>query len=343
MMRQLAAFWILLLDIRYAAVQAQTAIWKFPTQGETIYANIIDTVLLDWTSTLPSTILRMWCLNETTGNSFDLASIFYVDSTGPFRYILESCQPDETVFPLFCHPELAADPLGSGFISPGGIVWSSNLAQQEKTITHTQAASSVTVTAVLLTPSPSSTLPSPLTVSTTNANLSHASTTHSATTTRSKSQVGLSGTVTAPRQSTTPLPSSGPNNNTGAKIGGAIGGVALLSFVVLALYFLHKYRRKHASPSSVSIKPLKRSFHISGVYKRRGATHTTGIFEKEGDNGTYGKQGVRLQVHEMQGSMALEKTVSRIESGVDGEGDDAIRCSPVELPGGSDHFRDELQ
>jgi hypothetical protein len=73
MMRHLAIFWVL-FDIRYAGVQAQTAIWKFPTQGEGIQANMIDTVLLDWTSTLPSTILRMWCQNGTDRGNFALGS-----------------------------------------------------------------------------------------------------------------------------------------------------------------------------------------------------------------------------------------------------------------------------
>lgn len=200
-MRHLVVFGVLLFDIRYAGVQAQTAIWTFPTQGEGLQANMIDTVLLDWTSTLPSTILRMWCQNGTDAGNFDLGSSgsllrlkvrveltctvcpvrsfyvdsIYVDSTGPFKYVMETYDPNETAFPLSCHAELAADPLGSGFDSPAGIVWSSDSAQAAKTISQTQAASSVTAT-VVLTPSPSATPTSAPPTSTTNTNPSQAST-----------------------------------------------------------------------------------------------------------------------------------------------------------------------
>lgn len=76
MTRRLVVFWVLLfLDIRYAGVQAQKAVWKTPTNGENLEANTIDSVLLDWTSTLPTTILRMWCQNKTDSNNLVLGSL----------------------------------------------------------------------------------------------------------------------------------------------------------------------------------------------------------------------------------------------------------------------------
>jgi hypothetical protein len=77
MMRRRVVFWVgvILFDIRYAGVQAQKAVWKTPVKGENVEANTIDSVLLDWTSTLPTTILRMWCQNKTDANNLFLGSL----------------------------------------------------------------------------------------------------------------------------------------------------------------------------------------------------------------------------------------------------------------------------
>jgi hypothetical protein len=74
-MRHLVVSWVLLCRIQYIAVQVQTAIWKFPLQGANLQPNVNDTVLLDWTSTFPSTILRIWCVNRTDGVTQDLGSL----------------------------------------------------------------------------------------------------------------------------------------------------------------------------------------------------------------------------------------------------------------------------
>ncbi|KAE9376881.1 hypothetical protein N431DRAFT_555177 [Stipitochalara longipes BDJ] len=309
-MRHLVVFWALLCHIRYAAVQAQTAIWKFPTQGEDIQANAIDTVLLDWTSTLPSTILRMWCVNGTDGVTQDLASSFVVNSTGPFPYILETYDPNETSFPLLCHAELASSPLGSGVDSPAGITWHSDPAEAAKTISQTRTASSVTVT--------TSSSSSSTTRSTTTNSLPQSTT---PTPTGSGSP---SSPTTAPQPSTPASP-----NNTGPIVGGVIGGIALISFIILALLFLRKYRRDHTSSSLSATEPSKQGFHLSSFYKKGGPkAGTTGIFEKEGDHGAYEKDATGLsegtKVPELQGSVAWKKPPSR--------GDDAIHYHPVELP-----------
>ncbi len=51
---------------------------EVPTQGEGLQANTTDTVLLDWTSTLPSTVLRMWCKNGTDGDNLALGSSIFL-------------------------------------------------------------------------------------------------------------------------------------------------------------------------------------------------------------------------------------------------------------------------
>lgn len=47
---------------------------EVPTQAKGLQANTADTVLLNWTSTLPSTILPMWCQDGTDGGNFALGS-----------------------------------------------------------------------------------------------------------------------------------------------------------------------------------------------------------------------------------------------------------------------------
>jgi len=110
-----------------------------------------------------------------------------------------------------------------------------------------------------------------------------------------------------------------------------IGGLALVSFIVLALLFLRKYRRDHSASSLGSTEPSKGGFSLSNLYKK-GGLGATGIFEKEGDNGAYEADGTGLsernKVPELQGSAASRS------------GDGAIRyhpVSPVELPDHSNY------
>ncbi|KUJ06306.1 uncharacterized protein LY89DRAFT_743922 [Mollisia scopiformis] len=234
---------------------------------------------------------------------------------------MENFEPNETAFPLSCHAELAGTPLGSGFDSLAGIIWSSNPAEAAKTISQIQAASSVTVTVVsTASPSPTSTLaPSssavntiPSQVSTISSSYSSSSSSSSTTTTTTTTNTLLQSTTSTPSTtqlitSPTKTASSSPKN-TGAIIGGVIGSIALLSFIILALLFLRKYQRDHSSP--ITTEDSRRSFYLSNMYKKRGMkAPTTGIFEKPGDHGAHEKEGTSLshegQVHEKEGSDAL--------------------------------------
>ncbi|OBT72716.1 hypothetical protein VF21_08831 [Pseudogymnoascus sp. 05NY08] len=345
-MRRLVVLWVgvLLFDIRYAGVQAQKAVWKTPVKGENLEANTIDSVLLDWTSTLPTTILRMWCQNKTDANNLVLASSFYVDSKGPFKYVMEKYLQDKTEFPLACHAELAENPVGGGTDCPAAIVWSSNAAEAAKTVSQKTAAPTVTVT-----PSPSSTpIPTPsatpsstppsTTDSTTTDSPSKSTTPPSSTGTEetSKSSTNSSGEpATLPTKiAETPLgattapiaPAPASPNNTGAIIGGAIGGVALIAFIILAVLFLRKFQRNRAA-SPIPTESTRRSFYLFNAYNKRGPkARTTGVFEKEGEYG--------LGIQEKEGSdvsrggRVYELPESRRER----------RYSPVELPGSSINY-----
>lgn len=103
-----------------------------------------------------------------------------------------------------------------------------------------------------------------------------------------------------------------------------IGGITLISFIVIALLFLRKYRRDHAASSLNTSESSKRGFHLSNFYKKGGQQPgIVGGFEKPGDHGPY-EVGGSGGVSELQGSGAWR-------------GDDAIRYHPVELPDRSNY------
>ncbi|OBT93440.2 hypothetical protein VE01_08683 [Pseudogymnoascus verrucosus] len=347
MMRRLVVFWVgvLLFDIRYAGVQAQKAVWKTPVKGENLEANTIDSVLLDWTSTLPTTILRMWCQNKTDVNNLVLASSFFVDSNGPFEYVMEEYLQDKTEFPLACHAELAENPVGGGTDCPAAIVWSSNAGEAAKTVSQTKAASTVTVTptpsstppSTTPTPTPSSTPPS-TTDSTSTDSLSKPTTSASST---GPERTTKSSTNTSEEPATLPTkiaespsgatiapvaPASASPSNIGAIIGGAIGGVALIAFIILAVLFLRKFQRNRAA-SPIPTDSTRRSFYLFNAYNKRGPkARTTGVFEKDGE------YGLGIQ----------EKEANDVSRGVRvyelPESERERRYSPVELPGGSVYY-----
>jgi hypothetical protein len=66
MMHYLSLLCLFLIDVKY--VRAEVT-WKFPTPGNNIQANAIDTVLLDWNSTLGNLLtLQIWCTNGPDGD-----------------------------------------------------------------------------------------------------------------------------------------------------------------------------------------------------------------------------------------------------------------------------------
>jgi hypothetical protein len=81
-----------------------------------------------------------------------------------------------------------------------------------------------------------------------------------------------------------------------------IGGLALLSFIVLAALFLRKYRRDHphAPPAHAATEPSKPGFNLLGFYQKRGGGFSTAkVHEKEGSPLPYSQQ-----VHEVPGNTA---------------------------------------
>jgi hypothetical protein len=205
-----------------------------------------------------------------------------VGSFGPFKYVLKNQDPNETRFPLECHGNLAGGQQNSPD-TPAALIWSSNLAEPATTISQTQ--SSIVVTA---------------TVSSTP--LSSSSSISSAISTSSTAAAG--SVITTPPQPTAPASTSSGGNNTGAIAGGTTGAIALLSFITLALVFLRKYKRSHASPFVAAMPPeySKQGVRPSQEWRMQemegsGAAYRIPIHEMEN----------RIPVHEMPGNNAWQK------------------------------------
>lgn len=327
--------------IALPAILAQSATWKFPTKGNGIRANAVDTVMIDWTSTLDRTILRMWCTNaigdQALGKfgsprkqkqamltmSASSVSSFDVDPSGPLKYVLEDYDPVARGFtyPLQCHGELANKPVGAGIDSPASFEWINNPSLRAKTISQT-------VTSTPTSSSTQSTFSSPTTsttTTTTSVALTGPTKSSSATPTITQTSITQNSTPPPSQSSIVVPPSSSPSNNLGAIIGGALGGLALIIFFILALVFLRKYQRKQSdSTHPVVDEPSTAKGSFFGFLKKRKGTipvAVTGVYEKDNDHRIYEKEGV------------ASKHVAQYEQGHGSEiHSSQIRFSPVELP-----------
>ncbi|KFY20267.1 hypothetical protein V491_03860 [Pseudogymnoascus sp. VKM F-3775] len=330
-MRQQVAFWALLFSIQYAGAADLTATWKTPTSGDDLKANTQDSVWLDWTSNFPTPVLRMWCKNETDGGNLALASSFKVDSNGPFEYILDSfVEPYKVNFPLSCHAELARDDEDdNGVDCPVGIVWSLNADQAMKTVSQTQSVASTATSkastttqaqssGTYTTGSPAQVTGSPSTTAQSTTDSPSQSTTNptSSTDVSSNPSTGTSesdsGATTAPVAST-----SSSSNNTGAIVGGVIGGIAVLSFIIFGLIFLRRHKRNNAPFPPVTNESSIWNFYFFNTHRKREAKVPSGPFyEKEGSG----------MARELEANAA------------GGKANHAAPYNPVELPVSSNHY-----
>ncbi|KFY21693.1 hypothetical protein V493_07192 [Pseudogymnoascus sp. VKM F-4281 (FW-2241)] len=322
-MLQRVFFWGLFFGIQYAGAALT---WKTPTSGDDLKANTQDSVWLDWSSTYPAPILRMFCLNETDGNKPALISSFEVDTNGPFEYIMDSfLEPNKMKYPLICNAELAKDEEdNSGVVCPVGIVWSYDAKLPVKTVSQTQAAPSVTTSAAskpttttldpiaskVTTGSPSQLTGSPSNTEQSTADSSSPSPSNPTSSTEQTStpSTGVSASESGVTTDGVSSASSRPNN-TGAIVGGVVGGIAVLSFIIFGLLFLRRQKRNSASSSPANSESLFANFS----------------FFKKGDAGVDA-----APVYEKEGSgMARE-----LEANAGGK---ANLTAPVELPAGANH------
>ncbi|EPE24843.1 hypothetical protein GLAREA_11424 [Glarea lozoyensis ATCC 20868] len=242
------------------------------------------------------------------------AGSFYIDVNGPFDYILENHAPGETRFPLLCHGEIGSEnnPDGPGNNSPVRFTFFSNAAQAAKTISQSQNLTSDTVSTTLVGSSMTETTKgvsaNTTSISTSSVLLSSASPSNTpAVSTRTSSESSSTSSYVSP-PSPTPI-------NTGAIVGGIIGGMALLSSVVVALLFLQKYRHNNAdiSPASIATttEPTQPIFNLfTSRQNRNGKLGIVGV--QEGNDITHPHP-----VNEVSGTGLTSKPPGRLSHDFD--------------------------
>ncbi|KAE8447428.1 hypothetical protein EG329_010842 [Mollisiaceae sp. DMI_Dod_QoI] len=319
-------FAIFFLGIQPLGVEAQTssASFQFPIQdGLTI--NLIDTIILQWTSNYDEAYLLMWCQNGTAGNNVVLGSSFQVQPVGSFGYVLSKNDPSQSAFPVACHAQLLPTPAGSGVDSPVGITFTSSPGLQAKTVSLATSSTSQT----------------PVTTSTpASSGISASSTVSTPATTSKSSEAGNTSKITSPPSTTTSNPpstgssggssssastaatasntatASANTNNTGAIVGGVIGGLGLLCFIVFGSLILRKIQRNEKEDSKPKRARSWWRFH------QVTAMQTDGLHEKD---------GTPFSRYEKDGNQRFEKegsTPVRYEKA----GDMPKRATAIELP-----------
>ncbi|OBT93447.2 hypothetical protein VE01_08684 [Pseudogymnoascus verrucosus] len=325
----------LLLNVQYASAAAT---WKTPTTGADLKANTQDSVWLDWTSTYTAPILRMLCKDEANGGNLVTVSHFEVDTNGPFEYIMDSfLEPNKMKYPLACHAQLAKDEADTaGLDCPVGIVWSYDASKAMKTVSAIQAAAAPTTakSEVASTPTPTpdpvgsasttgspskSTTPPSSTDQSTDSSSSQSTTNPTSSSTDQPSTPSKGSSASDSNTSTAPVATtSSSSNNTGAIVGGVVGGIAVLAFIVFGLLFLRRQKRNRTSFTPVTNNESSIwNFYFFNAQKRREQKMAAGpVYEKEG------------------GGMARELEANA----AGGKGNHAVPYDPVELPVGSNQY-----
>lgn len=279
----------------------------------------------------------VWYKKPLTDRVSFSGSQFQVDSTGSYGYVMADDFPAQKDFPVACHAQLAVEANGAGTDGPVGITWTSQVARAAKTLSLTSSGSVVSTTsspasASNSTPAPVSSPSSSVPVVTGSASKS------------SSTVTGSSSGVTAPPTSSLPSPASSrtdsstspdatneaiastdanpaSSNNVGAIVGGVIGGLALLCFIIFGALFLRKYQRKDDDTSpkrAPSHSWWRRTYRTTEM-------QTGGLHEKDGDVVLARLEKDGNQLHEAVGDMPArhEKEASLVKN---------RRYTPIELP-----------
>lgn len=119
-----------------------------------------------------------------------------------------------------------------------------------------------------------------------------------------------SGATTAPVAST-----SSSSNNTGAIVGGVVGGIAVIAFIIFGLLFLRRQKRNRSSFTAVTNESSIWNFYFFNGHKKRiPKADAAPVYEKDGSG------------------MARELEANAV-------GGKAVPYDPVELPVGSNYYR----
>lgn len=240
-----------------------------------------------------------------------LVSNFKVEKNGPFDYILDSYYLPVVFkgyldYPLICKPQLSSSDDPQAGYSPVQFTFTSDVSQAKKTVAESQSVPPATTTDASKPSTPTPGTPSPK-GSTTADSPSQSAANPTSNTKQSSTPTGGSksdsGATTAPdaptsnteQSSTTtgnsksgpgatiaPVPPTTPSpNNIGVVVGGVVGGVGIITFIVVAVIFMRKFQRnREASPTSTESK--RQSLNPFAAYRKSPKARTTGIFEKDG-------------------------------------------------------------
>ncbi|KAH7321735.1 hypothetical protein BKA65DRAFT_556081 [Rhexocercosporidium sp. MPI-PUGE-AT-0058] len=253
--------------------------------------------------------------------------------------------PGQKAFPVACHAQLAVEANGAGVDGPVGITWTSQSAKAARTFSLDSSGTTslpiVTTTSSAL-PTASNTSQLPVESAKSSTRPSTGSTGSSSR--ASSTSTGSSSSVTTPAISSSPSPTSSPpntatnpgptsgaiastdsksggSNNVGAIVGGVIGGLALLCFIIFGALFLRKYQRKddNSAPKRTPSNSWWRRIY------RTTEMQTGGLHEKDGDVVLPRLEKDGNQLHEMVGDMPArhEKEASLVQN---------RRYTPIELP-----------
>lgn len=233
-------------------------------------------------------------------------------------------------FPLSCHAQLASDGEDdNGVDCPVGIVWSLDETQAMKTVSRAQSVASTATskasTTTQVQPSGSYTAGSPVQVTASSSTTVQSTTDSSSQSTAnptssaaesSKPSTGTSqsdsGATTAPTAST-----SSSSNNTGAIVGGVIGGIAVLSFIIFGFIFLRRHKRNNTTFAPVTNESSIWNFYFFNTHKKREPKVPSGPFyEKDGSG----------MARELEANVA------------GGTANHAAPYDPAELPASSNHY-----
>ncbi|KFY72386.1 hypothetical protein V499_07473 [Pseudogymnoascus sp. VKM F-103] len=225
-------------------------------------------------------------------------------------------------------PTPTPDPVGSASTtgSPSKVIAPPSVAEKSTTESPSQVTTvppSTTekpTTEKSTTDSPSqSTTPPSSTDQSTDSSSSQSTTNPTSSSTDQPSTPSKGSSASDSNTSTAPVATtSSSSNNTGAIVGGVVGGIAVLAFIVFGLLFLRRQKRNRTSFTPVTNNESSIwNFYFFNAQKRREQKMAAGpVYEKEG------------------GGMARELEANA----AGGKGNHAVPYDPVELPVGSNQY-----
>ncbi|OBT72719.1 hypothetical protein VF21_08832 [Pseudogymnoascus sp. 05NY08] len=224
-------------------------------------------------------------------------------------------------------PTPTPDPVGSSVTtgSPSKVTTPPSIAEESTTespsqVTVPPSTTEKPTTEKSTTDSPSQSTTPPSNTEKFTADSSSQSTTNPSSSTDQPSTPSKGSSASDSSASTAPVATTSfSSNNTGAIVGGVVGGIAVISFIAFGLLFLRRQKRNRTSFTPVTNNESSIwNFYFFNSQKRREQKMTSGpVYEKDGSG----------MARELEANTA------------GGKGNHAVPYDPVELPVGSNYSR----